>query len=545
MLKYSGRIFSITLLILFNVCSNAQFTYQDTLRGSNGPGRDWWDVKYYDLTVTPDYTTKTIQGKNRILVEWLRFSGNDMQMQIDLQYPMVMDSVVYGNISLKFQREGNTWNIIWPQTPDHVKESAFIIYYHGKPREAVNPPWDGGWIWNKDRLGRPWMTVACQGLGASLWYPCKDYQGDEPDNGASLTIITPDSLVAVGNGRLKNKIINTNKTISWTWEVKNPINNYNIIPYIGKYVNWNETYAGLRGKLDCNYWVMDYSLQKSKQQFGRDVKPMLACFESWFGPYPFYEDGYKLVETPHLGMEHQSGIAYGNEYRDGYLGIDRSETGWGSKWDYIIVHESGHEWFGNNITTRDVADMWVHEGFTTYSETLFTECRSGRKAADAYTQGLRSNIHNDLPIIGPYGVNKEGSGDMYDKGSNLIHTIRQIINNDNLFKQILKGLNKDFYHKTVSSSEIEQYISWKSQKDLSKIFDQYLRKTRLPVLEWKRAGRNISYRWSDCVNGFNMPVKLKNGTWLNPVTQWKQVPISRAGTNLEVDRNFYIETKKV
>jgi aminopeptidase N len=545
MLKYSGRIAGICLLILLTFCSYAQFTHQDTLRGSNGPGRNWWDVKYYDLTVTPDFSTKTIQGKNRIRVEWLRFSPDNMQMQIDLQGPMVIDSVIYENISLKFQQDGNTWNILWPQNLDHLKEEDITIYYHGRPREAVNPPWDGGWIWNKDRLGRPWMTVACQGLGASVWYPCKDYQGDEPDNGASLSITIPDTLVGVGNGRLTNKIINYNKTITWTWEVKNPINNYNIVPYIGKYVNWSETFAGLNGKLDCNYWVMDYNLQKSKQQFGRDVKPMLTCFENWFGPYPFYEDGYKLVETSHLGMEHQSGIAYGNAYWNGYLGMDRSETGWGSKWDYIIIHESGHEWFGNNITTRDVADMWVHEGFTTYSETLFTECRSGKKAADAYTIGLRSGIVNDAPIIGPYGVNTEGSGDMYDKGSNLIHTLRQVINNDNLFKLILRGINKDFYHKIVSSSEIEQYISRKSQKDLSKIFDQYLRNVRIPVLEWKKQGKEILYRWSNCINGFNMPVKLKNGTWLYPVAQWRKVAISKAGTTIEVDRNFYIQTKKV
>jgi aminopeptidase N len=272
---------------------------------------------------------------------------------------------------------------------------------------------------------------------------------------------------------------------------------------------------------------------------------MLSCFEDWFGPYPFYEDGYKLVETPHLGMEHQSGIAYGNEFRNGYLGLDRSETGWGIKWDYIIIHESGHEWFGNNITTADVADMWVHEGFTTYSETIFTQCRSGKKAADAYTQGLRSNIHNDIPIIGPYGVNKEGSGDMYDKGSNLIHTIRQVINNDTLFRQVLRGMNKDFYHKTVTSSEIEQYFSRRSRLDLSKIFDQYLRTTRIPVLEWKLSGKEISYHWANCINGFNMPVKLKNGTWLNPVSAWRNTPVSRAGKVIEVDRNFYIETKKV
>ena len=545
MLKYRSRIVGISLLILLNVCSYAQFTHQDSLRGSNGPGRDWWDVKYYDLSVTPDYNTKTVVGKNRIRLQWLKNYWTERTMQIDLQQPMIMDSVIYNTRSLKFERDSNTWNISFPTNIDYPKEDDITIYFHGKPREAVNPPWDGGWIWQRDRLGRPWMTVACQGLGASVWYPCKDYQGDEPDNGALLSITIPDSLVGVGNGRLINKIVNNNKTITWTWQVKNPINNYNIVPYIGKYVNWTEDFAGLNGKLNCSYWVLDYNLQKSKQQFGRDVKLMLSCFENWFGPYPFYEDGYKLVETPHLGMEHQSAIAYGNGFNNGYLGIDRSETGWGSKWDYIIVHESGHEWFANSITTKDIADMWVHEGFTTYSETLFVECQYGKKAGDAYTQGLRSGIHNDVPIIGPYGVNREGSSDMYDKGSIMIHTIRQVINNDNLFKQILRGLNKDFYHKTVSSSDIEQYFSQKSQMDLSRIFDQYLRTIYIPVLQWKRSGSQYLYRWANCVKGFNMQVKLRNGTWLNPTTQWKNIPVSRAGSAIEVDRNFYIETKKV
>src|SRR5689334_9610563 len=283
MLKYSSRIVGIFLLILLNVCSYAQFTHQDSLRGSNGPGRAWWDVKYYDLSVIPDFNTKTIQGKNRIKYKSIKAFSGDQFMQIDLQSPMVIDSVIYGDMSLQFLRDGNAWNIQMPSTVA-LNDEEVIIYFHGQPREAVNPPWDGGWIWQKDKLGRPWMTVACQGLGASVWYPCKDYQGDEPDNGALLTITTPDTLTGVGNGRLKNKVVNNNKTVTWTWEVKNPINNYNIVPYIGKYVNWTENFAGLNGNLDCSYWVLDYNLQKSKQQFGRDVKLMLSCFENWFGP---------------------------------------------------------------------------------------------------------------------------------------------------------------------------------------------------------------------------------------------------------------------
>jgi aminopeptidase N len=390
------------------------------------------------------------------------------------------------------------------------------------------------------------MSVACQGLGASVWYPCKDHQSDEPDSGASLTITVPDTLIAVGNGRLKEKIMNANHTATYTWSIVNPINNYNIIPYIGKYVTWHEDYHGEKGKLDCDYWVLDYDLEKAKKQFTQ-VDTMLKCFEYWMGPYPFYEDGYKLVETPHLGMEHQSAVAYGNKFMNGYLGRDLSGSGWGNNWDYIIVHESGHEWFANNITSNDIADMWIHEGITDYSETLFVDCQYGNEAGNAYTQGLRRTIRNDKPIIGTYGVNQEGSGDMYNKGNNIMHMVRQIIDNDSVFRNILRGLNETFYHKTVDSKDIENYITKRSGKDLSKLFDQYLRTTQIPTLEYKIEGEKLSYRWTNCINGFNMPVKLaKSGQWITPGVDWKETTLTAAMKNdFQVDNNFYITVKKV
>lgn len=520
------------------------FTYQDTLRGSVTPQRAWWNVLKYELTVTPDYATKTLSGQNTITYF---DSGTGHTMQIDLQEPMLLDSAVLENRRIAFKREGNVY---WLAIRDSLAKykikpgpRAITLYYHGQPREAKMPPWDGGWIWAKDANGRPWMSVACQGLGASVWYPCKDYQGDEPDSGAVLTINVPDTLVAVGNGRLKNKTAK-NGIASYTWEVTAPINNYNIVPYIGKYVSWSEQYAGEKGKLDCNYWVLDYNLEKAKKQF-EQVPLMLKALEYWFGPYPFYEDGYKLVEAPHLGMEHQSDVAYGNRYINGYLGRDLSGTGWGLKWDYIIVHESGHEWFGNNITTKDIADMWIHEGFTDYSETLFIEFYYGKKAADEYVQGLRKNIKNDQPIIGPYGVNQEGSSDMYYKGANMLHTIRQVINNDSLFRHILRGLNKTFYHQTVTSKQVETYMSEQSGKDLSKIFDQYLRTTQIPTLELKADKDKLKFRWANVVPGFNMPVRLTNGQWIHPTTSEQKVKVDgKDFSKVEVDKNFYIKVNK-
>ena len=535
--------FAITL----NAPANAQFTRQDSLRGTINGMRSWWDVTRYEISVEPDFESKTIQGKNLI---HFTATSNGHVMQIDLQEPMFIDTVFISHNkkqtpipSKDIKREGNAYFIAVPSIKNGTK-GILSISFHGKPRIANNPPWDGGWIWKKDKNGNPWMSVACQGLGASVWYPCKDHQSDEPDNGASLTVIAPDTLTVVGNGRLTNTHNVKPGKKSWTWNVTQPINNYNIIPYIGKYATWQEDYKGEKGLLSGNYWVLDYNIDKAKKQFGRDVPKTLKCFEEWFGPYPFYEDGFKLVESPHLGMEHQSAVAYGNQYKDGYLGMDLSGSGWGKKFDYIIIHETGHEWFGNNITTADIADMWVHEGFTSYSEVVFVECEFGKEAASEYCGGLRNNIANKEPVIGEYGVNKEGSGDMYPKGANLIHTIRQIIDNDAKFKSILRGLNKDFYHKIVTSADIEKYFEEKSGKKLGKIFDQYLRQSDLPVLEYKADGKKISCRWTKTVSGFDMPLRLANSDkWINPTTEWKSFSVPSV-SEFKIDKNFYILTKK-
>lgn len=530
----------------------AIFTRQDTLRGSIGPGRMGWNVLHYDITVQPDYATKTIKGKNIIRF----YDEGAKMMQLDMQEPMQVDSVISENHSLKISREGNVY---WAELRDpnamyKIKPGPAVVtvYFHGKPREALRPPWDGGWIWKKDKKGNPWMSVACQGLGASVWYPCKDYQGDEPDSGAILRIIVPDTLMAVGNGRLMNKKSMGNAFTQYNWEVKNPINNYNIIPYIGKYSHFNELYEGEKGKLDMDYWVLDYNLDKAKKQFA-DAPRMMKAFEHWFGAYPFYEDGYKLVESPHLGMEHQSAVAYGNGYQNGYLGRDLSGTGWGLKWDFIIIHESGHEWFANNITTNDMADMWVHEGFTNYSETLFTDYWYGKEAGNDYCVGTRKGIKNDVTIIAPYGVNKEGSGDMYPKAGNMLHLIRQITDNDEKFRKILRGLNTSFYHQTVTTAQVENFISRQSGKDLSKIFDQYLRTIKVPVLEYKTLGKHLQYRWTNCVAGFDMPLKIsldstnKSEKWIYPVSTWKKSKLPRKydQQTFKINRNFYVSSKKV
>ena len=508
------------------------FTRADTLRGSITPERAWWDVLFYHISVTPDFSTQTIRGMNEMTV---KITKAGRKMQIDLQAPLVIDTIYLkypGSASAKkrrlsFRKNGNAWIVAFPSVA--VNATALVeIHYHGRPRAAIRPPWDGGWIWTRDSMGRPWMSVACQGLGASVWYPCKDHQSDEPDSGAMLSITVPDSLVAVGNGRLQSTSASVNGKTTYTWKVVNPINNYDIIPYIGKYRHFHVDYPGEKGKLDCDYWVLDYNLDKAKDQF-RQTDSMLHCFEYWMGPYPFYEDGFKLVEAPHLGMEHQSAVAYGNHFANGYLGRDLSGTGWGLKWDFIIVHESGHEWFGNNVTTNDLADMWVHESFTNYSETLYTTCQYGVEAGNDYVIGTRKNIRNDKPIIGTYGVNNEGSGDMYYKGGNMLHMIRRMLG-DSGYRGLLHGLSSTFYHKTVTTQQIESFISQYAKRDLSKVFDQYLRSTAIPVLEYKENSSTLlSYRWTNCVKGFNMPLQVSVGgqpeVWITPTEEWKTLNI--------------------
>lgn len=540
------------LLLLFLSINQANsqrsdflFTQADSLRGSIGPHRAWWNVLHYDLSIEPNYETRTIVGINQIEFETTGSPITD-QMQIDLQEPMVIDRILMGQQALPFERAGNVYWVDIKNAKRHLRTSAkksftIEIEFSGKPTVAQNPPWDGGWIFKKDKAGNPWMSVACQGLGASVWYPCKDHQSDEPDRGANLNIIVPESMTAVANGRLIAKTPIAPNKLKWSWSVTSPINNYNIVPYIGQYSHFSDTLQGESKKiLDLDYWVLSEDLDKAKPQFDRDVKRMLRAFEYWFGPYPFYQDGFKLVQSPHLGMEHQSAVAYGNQFKNGYLGRDLSGSGWGLKWDYIIIHESGHEWFANNITTRDIADMWVHEGFTMYSEVLFIEYHYGKQAADSYLQGLRRSIRNDRPIIGNYGVNEEGSGDMYNKGANLIHTIRELMSNDSLFRQILRGMNRDFALVPTTSEEVEKYWSKHTGLDLQPIFDQYLRTTQIPKLEFREIEGNTECRWTNCLPNFRMPIvdpATKTRTWMS--TSWISIdPQLKSGT---LNANLYIQ----
>jgi aminopeptidase N len=520
------------------------FTRADTLRGSNTPQRAWWDVTFYDLNVKIDPTTQSISGYNGITYKVL---SSAQEMQIDLMTPLEVDSMVQDGKVLTHRREGNAFFVTLEAKQPVGAQKTITVYYHGKPRVAKNPPWDGGFIWTRDKSGNLWISTAVQGVGASLWWPNKDYQGEEPDS-QRIAITVPNPLINISNGRLRRTIQNADSTTTYEWFVSNPINNYDVAVNAGVYSHFSDTLDGENGKLSLDFWALTENLDKAKQQF-QQSKPMLACFERWFGPFPWYSDGFKLVETPFLGMEHQSAVAYGNGYVNGYRGRDLSGTGWGLKWDFIIIHESGHEWFGNHITTQDIADMWVHEGFTTYSEVVYTECEFGKEAGADYVIGLRQRIQNDKPVLGVYGVQHEGSSDMYTKGANMLHTIRHIIDDDTKWQAILRGLNATFGRKTVTGRQVQEYINTQSGINFDKVFEQYLSTTKIPVFEYKIVDSTLSYRWRNVVSGFDMPIKVTVApdtfTVITPKEEWQTMPIRLKSRNdFRVDRNFYVQVRE-
>jgi aminopeptidase N len=539
------RNFTVFLLVAFSLPVVAQhhFTRQDTLRGSITPERSWWDLTYYHLDIKVNPFDSTIVGSNTINYSVLK---EHKTIQIDLQLPLRIDSVVQSGKVLKAVREINAWFIELEEVQSVDDAKSLKVYYSGKPRVARHPPWDGGLVWKKDESGLPFAATACQGIGASVWWPCKDHMYDEPDSMA-ISVNVPNPLINVSNGRLRKVEPLNNQTTTYHWFVSNPINNYGVNINIADYAHFSEVFEGENGPLTCDYYVLKNNLQKAKKHF-EEVPRTLKAFEHWFGPYPFYNDGYKLVEASYPGMEHQSSVTYGNGYIKGYQGVDISGSGWGLKYDYIIVHETGHEWFANNITYKDAADMWIHEGFTAYSECLFVEYYYGKNAGAEFVRGTRKSIQNNLPVIGRYHLNNEGSGDMYYKGANLLHTLRQLDNDDEKWRQLLRGLNRDFFHQTVTTQQIEDYISKALEMNLTPVFNQYLRDVRIPEFQYFWDGEVLNYRWFHVVSGFAMPVVIqieKEYLKVTPTAEWQQIKSSSAGAVVKVNENYYVLTKKV
>lgn len=547
---FSGIIGLLTLLLLptageaqLLVGAKEVYSRGDSLRGQLTPLRTCYDINYYHLNVRVDPDERYISGSN--LFRFTATMDFD-RLQFDLFDNLRVDRVVYQGKELPFTREYHAVFIDFPSTIPVNSQQEFTVYYSGHPVQAKRAPWDGGFDFKKDSNGKHWIATACQGLGASVWWPNKDHQSDEVDS-MMVSISVPNGLTNVSNGRFRGSEDLGDGYTRFDWFVSNPINNYNIAANIGDYVHFSDSYAGENGNLDLDYWVLRENAEKAIPHLDHNVKTMLQAFEHWFGPYPFYEDGYKIVETAHLGMEHQSAIAYGNKYQNGYLGRDGSGSGWGHKWDFIVIHESGHEWFGNNITAQDLADMWIHEAFTNYSESLYIDFHFGKQAGQEYLHGNRRSIQNQAPIIGTYHVNKEGSGDMYNKGGVMLNVVRNIVNDDEKWRTILRGLNRDFFHQTVDYQDIVDYISAKSGINLAPVFAQYVKHTGLPVLEINfNAEGQASGRWVADVPGFSMPVRIraKNGTYqqIQLGSRFASIPIpGLSRENIEVDTfNYYI-----
>ena len=534
-------LYILVFIISFSAISQT-FTRQDSLRGSITPERVWWDLTHYELHVEVKPDKRFISGSNTISYTVLEEHNI---MQIDLQPPMRIEKILQNGKEILYSTEGNTHFIIL-QNQHKGDEKGLTVYFSGNPRTAVRAPWDGGFSWNRDSNGKHFIATSNQGLGASVWWPNKDHGYDEPEKGIDISITAPKELVAVANGRLEN-VVDRSETKTWHWKVVNPINNYGVNINIGDYVHFGETYEGEKGPLDMDYYVLRENKTKAKKHFKQAPK-MMEAFEHWFGPYPFYEDSFKLVEVPYLGMEHQSSVTYGNKYQNGYLGMDLSRTGWGLKFDFIIIHESGHEWFANNITYKDTADMWIHEGFTAYSENLYLDYHYGKEASSEYVIGTRKSIQNDRPIIGTYGVNNEGSGDMYYKGANILHTLRQLIEDDEKWREILRELNIQFYHKTVSSKEIEECISELSGIDLTEFWNQYLRTTMVPIVEYKMVDNELIFRYVFIIENFDMPViAIVNGKeeWIFPTEEWKTKEFSKNIKSVKIKDDFYVESLEV
>ena len=517
------------------------FTKQDTLRGSITEERAWWDLNHYHLDIKVDPEKKYISGHNTIQYTVLK---SHSKMQIDLQAPLVITKVTQDSIILPVESVGSAHFISLAETQNVGDINYLKVHYEGHPQEAKNAPWDGGISWKKDPNGNHFIATSCQGIGASIWWPNKDHMYDEVDS-MHISVNIPKNLTNISNGRLLDLEQHNDDTVTSHWFVSNPINNYGVNINIGDYAHFSEVFNGEKGALDLDYYVLKDNLKKAKLHF-KDAPKMMSAFEFWLGPYPFYEDGFKLVEVPYLGMEHQSSITYGNQYLKGYLGNDLSKTGWGLKFDFIIIHEAGHEWFANNITYRDIADMWIHEGFTAYIESLYLEYHFGKKAGNEYAVGKGQVIRNDKPIIGHYNVNNEGSSDMYNKGAFMLHTLRQLIGNDEKWRNILRGLNTTFYHQTVTTKEIEEYLSKTSQINLTAFFNQYLRDVRIPTIEYKLHNDNVTYRYTNIVNNFDMPVKLKlkeGYQWIYPKAEWQDLDLKE--TSFTIDENFLIKSVRV
>ncbi|MFN8322612.1 MAG: M1 family metallopeptidase [Chitinophagales bacterium] len=533
------------------ISQKKEYTRADTLRGALRPERTCFDVTYYDLNIRIDTAEKTISGSNTV---YFRAQNDFQTLQLDLFDNMKIVNVTAAGKELRYRRE---FNAVFVEMNDVVKQGtsgSLTVNYYGKPQIAKRAPWDGGFTWTKDNNGKLWMAVSCEGIGASLWWPCKDYLGDEPDS-MRISCTIPSGLKCISNGNLESEKRHADGASTFNWLVSYPINTYNVTLNVGDYEHLHDEYtAADESTLSLDYYVMRYNMDKAKIQFDQ-VKPMLRCYEKYLGKYPFWNDGYALVETPYLGMEHQGAIAYGNKYLTGYAGSDYSRIG--LTFDYIIIHESGHEWWGNSVSCKDIADMWIHESFCTYTESIYVECMYDSATAQKYINAKKPHVENKFPMVGKYDVNEEGDGDMYSKGALFLNTLRHALNKDELWWSIIKCMSDTaFKMKNIGYQDVVNYFSRQTGKDLSAVFEQYYKYPSIPTLEYglkklKKGEYELRYRWQTDVRNFNMPVYVSSDKVFNrrleATNEFKTISIKlRKEADFQVNDDWmYINVKKV
>ena len=517
------------------------FSRADSLRGTLSEMRSCYDVNFYDLEVSIDYPTQSIKGSNTL---FFTATADFMKLQIDLFENMEIDHIEYEGNLLDYTREFGAVFILFPKQIKKGETGQFKIQYRGKPIIAQKPPWDGGFVWDKDENGTPWVGLACEGVGASLWWPMKDHLSDEPDS-MSITLKLPpgelNELMAVSNGQLRSTQTLEDGTIAWEWFVSYPINSYNVTVNIADYAHIHDTYTNASGEHDLDYYVLKRNEDTARKHFAQ-VKPMMECYEQHFGEYPFWRDGYALVESSYWGMEHQSAVAYGNEYKNNAYNFD-----------FIIIHETGHEWWGNNISCSDHSELWIHESFCTYAEAVYLECLYDYDLMIQYLIGQRKRIMNKKPIVGPPDVNYGdwGDADMYFKGSWMLHTFRSVLNNDELWFSILKDMNAHFAYQTTDTRSIIEFINQKTGSDYEWFFREYLYSAEPPTFEYsikKRGSKSkLKYRWVTQNDDFKMRVGLADSKlMLSPSTKWQKEKVAIESTDFKIDTDkYYVKVKKV
>jgi len=514
-------------------------TKDDLLRGGYGPYRANNDLLYYRLKLKVNPVAKSIAGSNLVRFRMLQ---DGQRIQMELTPELTLDQIVFDGRVLTYDREERTLYIDFPRTLRKGELIEMTIAYHGQP---VTQGRFGCFSFDKDKAGKPWITTACEGEGASVWWPNKDQWLDEPQEGMEIDVSVPNGLMDVSNGHFAGTRPMPDNYTEWRWLVSYPINNYDVALNIGDYKTWHETHTNKETgeTTPMDFYALPQDLDKAKVQF-EQAQGMMDAYEHYFGEYPFDQDGYKLVEVPYAGMEHQSAVAYGNHFENGYYGRDWTGVGISPKFDFIIIHESGHEWFGNAITAKDRSDMWIHEGWTTYLEVLYVEYRWGKADAIRYVNGLKPKVQNERPIIPPHDTNAEPPQDQYFKGALMLNTLRSVIDDDAKWFADIKAFYNHFKYQTIMTEDVVAWWNARTGMDLTPFFNQYLRHKDIPTLELKFDDNGgVSYRWKADEAGFAMPVKIgdpAHWTLVTPTTkEWHVLPGPWTKDKLKVATDLY------